>query len=59
MSEKIKAQILAIRATGKTNMFDIPTVQRLAFEEEFYELVAYLEEHRDKYVHFILHGREE
>ena len=40
-------------------MFDIPMVQRIAFDEEFYELVTYLEEHRDRYVHFILYGTEE
>ena len=57
MSEKIKAQILAIRVTGKTNMFDIPVVQRLAYEMEFYELVTYLEDHRQEYVQFILTGK--
>ena len=57
MSEKIKSQILAIRATGKTNMFDIPVVQRLAFEMEFYELVTYLEDHRQEYIQFILTGK--
>ena len=31
MEEKIKEQILAIRDTGLTNMFDINTVQRLAY----------------------------
>ena len=57
MSEKIKAQILSIRATGKTNMFDSPVVQRLAYEMEFYELVSYLEDHRQEYVQFILTGK--
>lgn len=59
MTDKVFQAIISIRASGKTNMFDIPTVQRIAFDEEFYELVTYLEEHRDKYVQFILHGREE
>ena len=59
MTDKVFQAIMSIRASGKTNMFDIPTVQRISFDEEFYELVTYLEEHRDKYVHFILHGREE
>ena len=31
MTEKVKEQILAIRDTGLTNMFDIPMV-RLAYE---------------------------
>ena len=56
MTEKIKQQILAIRDTGLTNMFDVNMVQRLAYERNFYELVVYLEEHRSEYVHFILTG---
>ena len=56
MSEKVREQILAIRDTGITNMFDIHMVQRLAFERDFYELVLYLEEHPKEYVHFILYG---
>jgi len=35
MIEIVKEQILAIRDTGQTNMFDTPTVQRLAFESDF------------------------
>lgn len=56
MDEKVKEQILAIRDTGLANMFDLPLVQRLAYERDFYELVLYLEEHRKEYVHFILTG---
>lgn len=33
MEQKIKEQILAIRDTGLTNMFDIGMVQRLAYKE--------------------------
>ena len=56
MDEKVKGQILAIRDTGLTNMFDLPVVQRLAYERDFYELVLYLEEHRKEYAHFIMTG---
>lgn len=56
MNTKVKEQILAIRATGRTNMFDIPMVQYIANEMRFYELVVYLEEHRKEYVQFILTG---
>ena len=56
MDEKLKEQILAIRDTGLANMFDLPLVQRLAYERDFYELVLYLEEHRKEYVHFIMTG---
>ena len=56
MTEKVKKQILAIRDTGLTNMFDIPMVQRLAYERGYYELVCYLEEHRKEYAHFNITG---
>lgn len=56
MSETVKKQILAIRSTGLTNMFDVRTVQRIANDRSFYELVVYLEEHRREYAHFILTG---
>ena len=52
----IKEQILAIRDTGLTNMFDVNAVQRLAFEKDFYELVCFIEENRKSYVNFILYG---
>lgn len=54
MSETIKKQILAVRDTGLTNMFDVNAVQRIANDMGFYELVVYLEEHRREYAHFIL-----
>ena len=56
MDEKVREQILAIRDSGLTNMFDVPVVQRLAYERDFYELVLYLEDHRKEYVHFIMTG---
>ncbi len=56
MDAKVKEQILAIRDTGLTNMFDIPMVQRLAYDRGFYELVCWIEEHRKEYMHFILTG---
>lgn len=56
MTDTIREQILAIRDTGLTNMFDIPMVQRLAFDRNFYELVMFLEDHRSEYAHFIMTG---
>ena len=56
MTEKIKEQIITIRDTGLTNMFDMNMVQRLAYERNFYELVVFIEENRKEYVHFILYG---
>lgn len=57
MTETVKEQILAIRDTGLTNMFDVNMVQRRAYERDFYELVVYLEENRKEYVQFILTGK--
>lgn len=58
MDETVKNQILAVRDTGLTNMFDINAVQRIACEMDFYELVAFLDEEKAKYVRFILTGEE-
>ena len=58
MSDVISRQIMTIRDTGNVNMFDVPAVQRMAFESGFYELVCFIEEHREAYVHFILTGEE-
>ena len=49
MTDTIREQILAIRDTGLTNMFDVPMVQRLAYERGYYELALYLEDHRKEY----------
>lgn len=59
MDAKIKEQIMAIHDSGLTNMFDLPTVQRLAFERNYFELVLFLEDHREEYIDFILHGDRE
>ena len=56
MDEKVKEQILAVRATGRTNMFDTNMVQVIANEMRFYELVIFIEEHREDYVNFIFTG---
>jgi len=55
-TEKIKAQILDIRAEGRTNMFDAATVQRIAYEKGFYALVDFIETDRGAYARFILRG---
>ena len=58
MTEKVKEQILAIRDTWLTNMFDLNAVQRLANDRGMYELVIFIEENRASYVRFILTGEE-
>ena len=56
MNSKVREQILAVRDTGLTNMFDVYAVQRIANDRGFYELVIFIEEHRKEYVNFILCG---
>ena len=56
MTDLIRKQILAIRDTGETNMFDTVHVQRMAYEHGYYELVLFLEEHKREYARFILTG---
>ena len=56
ITDKIKEQIIAIRDSGETNMFDTRTVQKIANREEYYELVILIEEDRLAYLNFILNG---
>lgn len=53
---KVREQILAIRASGETNMFDIPAVQAIANREGYHDLVLFLVDHKRAYADFILHG---
>lgn len=57
MNPVVKEQILAVRETGETNMFDVNTVMRIALRKGFYELVIFLTEHRAEYASFILTGK--
>lgn len=56
MTDKVREQILAVRDTGLTNIFDVSAVQCIANDMGFFELVIYLEEHRREYGRFILTG---
>ena len=56
ITDKIVGQIQNIRAEGNHNLFDTTAVQREAFEKGFNELVVFLEEHKIKYVKYILSG---
>ena len=58
LTEKIKEQIFAVRDSGAANMCEMTAVQRAAFERDFYELVLFIEENREKYWNFILTGKE-
>ncbi|MBV5280449.1 MAG: DUF5049 domain-containing protein [Actinobacteria bacterium] len=58
MDNKLKEQILAIRATGETNMFDVPKVREIALREGYYELLDFLADNMAAYARFILTGEE-
>lgn len=49
-------QILHVRQTGRTNMFDVPVVSAIAREKGYRELTEYLKENRAAYARFILTG---
>ncbi len=59
MTEEVREQIMAIRDSGHTNMFDLNAVQRLAYEQDFFDLVMFIEDHKPEYVKFILTGETE
>ena len=58
MNGKVKEQILAIRNTGETNMFDVAKVREIALRKGFIELINYLDENKAAYFQFILTGEE-
>lgn len=55
-TQTVRNELLAIRESGESNMLDLPTVQRLAYERGFYELVCFIEDHRKEYLNFIMAG---
>ena len=59
MSDTVKEQIFAIRDTGLTNMLDTVTVQRLAFDRGYFELVNFIESDTKSYATFIMTGKAE
>ena len=58
-TKTIRDQILAIRDSGKTNMLDVPKVQRIANQLGYYELVLFLIDHAKEYVNFVMTGKAE
>ena len=58
MTDTILSQILSIRESGIVNMCNVDAVQRVAFDQNMYELVTYIEDDKCRYFHFILHGEE-
>lgn len=59
MDATVRQQILSIRDSGQTNMFDIQTVQWIANQNNYFELVHFIEEHKSEYTRSILQGDDE
>lgn len=57
LTQTIQKQILSIRNSGETNMFDRSTVQSIAYREGYYELVNYIAEYPAEYTTLILRGK--
>ncbi len=57
MTEQVKQQIIQVRDSGLTNMFDVPTVKWIAIRMGLAALMHYLsEENTNEYTHFIITG---
>lgn len=59
ITKEIREQMEKVRLSGRTNMCEWRTVQRLAFDMDLYELVAWIEDSPKRYFHFIVFGRED
>ena len=56
MTEKIREDLLKIRNSGRTNMFDVKKVFEIAVSEGYNELADYIFSHTSEYCNFILTG---
>nr|DAO23287.1 MAG TPA: protein of unknown function (DUF5049) [Caudoviricetes sp.] len=57
MDEKLISQILAVRDSGLTNMFDVRTVKEIAEKMGFRELALYTGTFPSDYAYFIIYGK--
>ena len=57
LTDEVIAEILAIRDTGATNMFDVRNVDRIAKKFGFTELQKVLKSNKGEYVAFIMFGQ--
>ncbi len=59
MTDKEFQQIMNIRSSGVVNMLSVREVQKIAYDQGFYELVCYIEDEPKRYFHFIMFGTED
>jgi len=48
---------MRVRSGASCNMLDTAAVQRAAYDNDFFELVLFIEERKADYVRFILTGK--
>lgn len=56
--DKLKEQILSVRASGLTNMFDTGCVLSIARQLGYVELATYLKQKDNNYFAFIMCGED-
>ena len=56
--DKLKEQILSVRASALTNMFDTASVKSIARKLGYVELVTYLNQENNNYFAFIMCGED-
>jgi len=56
MTDTIHEQIMAIRESGETNMFDVKAIFEIAVREGYDELADFIFMDTPSYCHFILTG---
>ena len=56
MNKDVKKQIMTIRKSGLTSMFDVPKLKEIADDLGFVALLRYLSNHKRQYVQYILTG---
>lgn len=54
INDNLKQQIEEVRLSGKVNMLDVNMVQYIANQKNLYELVIFLKEEKEEYIHYLL-----
>ncbi|HEM6179002.1 TPA: DUF4314 domain-containing protein [Streptococcus suis] len=58
VQDDIIRQIIKVRDTGLTNMFDTNSVQRIAYKMGLYELVMFIEDDKKAYINIVINGKK-
>lgn len=58
VQDDIIRQIIKVKDTGLTNMFDTNSVQRIAYKMGLYELVMFIEDDKKAYINIVINGKK-